>query len=65
MPLNDAVGTLVLGADARNIETVMVAGRIRKAHGRLVDVDVDGLREEVTASRDRIVAALDAGDAVA
>jgi acetolactate synthase small subunit len=55
----------VLGADARNIETVMVAGRIRKAHGRLVDVDVDGLREEVTASRDRIVAALDAGDAVA
>ncbi|MFD0772435.1 amidohydrolase family protein [Streptomonospora algeriensis] len=57
MPLNDAVGTLVLGADARNIETVMVAGGIRKAHGRLVGVDVDVLREEVTASRDRIVAA--------
>ncbi|KIH98047.1 amidohydrolase [Streptomonospora alba] len=58
MPLNDPVGMLVLGADARNIETVMVSGRIRKAHGRLVGVDVDGLREEVTASRDRIVAAL-------
>ncbi|MFD6949163.1 MULTISPECIES: amidohydrolase family protein [unclassified Nocardiopsis] len=58
MPLNDPVGTLVLGADARNIETVMVAGRIRKAHGRLVGVDLDDLREEVTASRDRIVASL-------
>ncbi|MCP3016339.1 amidohydrolase family protein [Nocardiopsis dassonvillei] len=62
MPLNDPVGTLVLGADARNIETVMVAGRIRKAHGRLVGVDVDGLREEVTASRDRIVEALGGTD---
>ncbi|WP_230540497.1 amidohydrolase family protein [Salinispora arenicola] len=52
MPLNDAVGTLVLGADARNIETVVVAGRVRKADGRLVGVDVDTLRGEVTASRD-------------
>lgn len=57
MPLNDAVGTLVLGADARNIETVLVAGRIRKAGGRLVGVDVDTLRREVTASRDAILEA--------
>ncbi len=55
MPLNDAVGTLVLGADARNIETVVVAGRVRKADGRLVGVDVDTLRGEVTASRDAIL----------
>ncbi|MFI6577578.1 amidohydrolase family protein [Nocardiopsis sp. NPDC050513] len=58
MPLNDAVGTLVLGADARNIETVMVGGTVRKERGRLVGVDVDGLRDAVTASRDRIVGAL-------
>ncbi|MEU5902875.1 amidohydrolase family protein [Micromonospora sp. NPDC047527] len=58
MPLNDAVGTLVLGADPRNIETVVVAGRIRKADGRLVGVDLDELRREVTASRDAILEAV-------
>ncbi|WFE29586.1 hypothetical protein O7623_10530 [Solwaraspora sp. WMMD791] len=54
MPLNDAVGTLVLGADARNIDAVVVAGRIREAAGQLVDVDLDELRRTVTASRDAI-----------
>lgn len=57
MPLNDAVGTLVLGADSRNIETVLVAGTVRKSKGRLVDVDVAQLLEQVVASRDAIVAA--------
>jgi cytosine/adenosine deaminase-related metal-dependent hydrolase len=55
MPLNDAVGTLVLGADARNIETVLVAGKPRKWAGELVGVDLDALRAEVTASRDAIL----------
>ncbi|WJK36990.1 amidohydrolase family protein [Solwaraspora sp. WMMA2065] len=55
MPLNDAVGTLVLGADARNVDTVVVAGRFRKAAGRLVDVDLDELRRTVSASRDAIL----------
>jgi len=55
MPLNDAVGTLVLGADARNIETVLVAGKPRKWAGELVGVDLDALRAEVTASRDDIL----------
>ncbi|MET8309673.1 amidohydrolase family protein [Micromonospora sp. NPDC005173] len=61
MPLNDAVGTLVLGADPRNIETVVVAGRIRKADGHLVGVDLDELRREVTASRDAILKAVASG----
>ncbi|WP_457140263.1 amidohydrolase family protein [Modestobacter sp. SYSU DS0511] len=56
MPLNDAVGTLVLGADARNIDAVLVAGRARKWNGALVDVDVDALRTQVTASRDGVLA---------
>jgi cytosine/adenosine deaminase-related metal-dependent hydrolase len=54
MPLNDAIGTLVLGADARNIDTVLVAGKVRKWNGALIGVDVDALRGEVTASRDAI-----------
>ncbi|WP_341395922.1 amidohydrolase family protein [Arthrobacter sp. G119Y2] len=55
MPLNDAVGTLVLGSDARNIETVLVAGHARKWDGQLVGVDIDTLRDEVTGSRDAII----------
>lgn len=55
MPLNDAVGTLILGADARNIETVLVAGTPRKWSGALVGEDLDDLRAEVDASRDDIL----------
>jgi cytosine/adenosine deaminase-related metal-dependent hydrolase len=57
MPLNDAVGTLVLGADPRNIETVLVAGVVRKSAGRLVGVDLEQLYAQVVASRDQILAA--------
>ncbi|MFJ2239348.1 amidohydrolase family protein [Streptomyces sp. NPDC087859] len=56
MPLNDAVGTVVLGSDPRNIDTVFVAGEVRKWNGRLLDVDVAALRAEVAASRDHILA---------
>ncbi|MER6910387.1 amidohydrolase family protein [Streptomyces sp. NPDC000594] len=55
MPLNDPVGTVVLGSDARNIDTVFVAGRIRKWDGRLLGVDLPALRAEVHASRDHIL----------
>jgi cytosine/adenosine deaminase-related metal-dependent hydrolase len=55
MPLNDAVGTLVLGADARNIDTVLVAGQARKWSGALVGADIDALRDDVHRSRDAIV----------
>ncbi|PRY31870.1 amidohydrolase family protein [Pseudosporangium ferrugineum] len=58
MPLNDAVGTLVLGADPRNVSTVLVGGRTVKSEGRLVGVDLGELRREVTASRDAIVSAV-------
>ena len=56
MPLNDAVGTVVLGADPGNIETVLVMGVIRRSGRRLVDVDVAQLHEQVVASRDAIFA---------
>lgn len=55
MPLNDPVGTLVLGADNRNISTVLVAGRTLKSEGNLLDVDLNQLRREVGASRDAIL----------
>ncbi|MEU9416853.1 hypothetical protein [Streptomyces sp. NPDC048272] len=59
MPLNDAVGTVVLGSDARNVDTVFVAGQVRKWGGRLLGVDLPALGEEARASRDHVVAAAD------
>ncbi|MFI9528955.1 amidohydrolase family protein [Micromonospora rosaria] len=57
MPLNDPVGTLVLGSDARNVTAVFVAGQVRKWDGRVLDVDLDRLRADVHRSRDRILRA--------
>lgn len=51
MPLNNAVGTIVSGADAGNVEAVVVAGAIRKWDRRLVGVDKRALLERVTAAR--------------
>ncbi|APU15498.1 MULTISPECIES: amidohydrolase family protein [Actinoalloteichus] len=55
MPLNDAVGTLVLGASPADVDAVLVDGVPRKWAGSLVGVDVDAVRDEVTASRDAIL----------
>jgi cytosine/adenosine deaminase-related metal-dependent hydrolase len=55
MPFNNAVGTVVLGADARNVDTVLVGGRPRKWDGRLVGVDLDAVRRLAVASRDRLL----------
>lgn len=59
MPLNDAVGTVVLGADARNIDTVLIAGQLRKWHGEVLDVDLAALRRDVSASRDFVLGGAD------
>ncbi|MFI6792957.1 amidohydrolase family protein [Nonomuraea sp. NPDC050383] len=55
MPLNDPIGTLVLGSDARNIDAVFIAGQVRKWAGAVLDVDLTTLREDVRASRDRVL----------
>ncbi|WP_069387100.1 amidohydrolase family protein [Cellulosimicrobium cellulans] len=58
MPLHDAVGTLVLGADRSNVTSVWVAGQVRKWAGQLVGVDVDALRAQVHDSVSRITGRL-------
>jgi cytosine/adenosine deaminase-related metal-dependent hydrolase len=65
MPLNDPIGTVVLGSDARNIDTVLIAGQVRKFNGHVLDVDLPALRAEVTASRDHVLAAAQAANATA
>jgi cytosine/adenosine deaminase-related metal-dependent hydrolase len=52
LPLNNAVSTIVQGADTRNIDTVLVGGVVRKWAGELVDVDLPRLRRLAYESRD-------------
>jgi hypothetical protein len=40
--------------DRTNVETVIVAGKVRKWKGRLLDVDLPRLRHQLEASRDYI-----------
>ena len=53
-PLNHAPGAVVTLMDRTNVDTVMVAGTIRKWQGRLLGHDMDRLRRELEASRDYI-----------
>jgi cytosine/adenosine deaminase-related metal-dependent hydrolase len=56
MPVNSAVGTIVLATESRNIDMVFVAGRARKWRGSLIGQDIDSLRRMVRESRDAIAA---------
>ena len=44
-PLNQVPGAVVSLMDRTNVETVIVAGKVRKWKGRLLDVDLDRLRQ--------------------
>jgi cytosine/adenosine deaminase-related metal-dependent hydrolase len=54
MPVNNAIGTIVLATESRNIDMVFVAGRPRKWQGKLVNQDIAALRNMVRDSRDYI-----------
>jgi 5-methylthioadenosine/S-adenosylhomocysteine deaminase len=51
-PLNHVPGAVVTLMERSNVETVIVAGKVRKWQGRLLDVDLPKLRAELEASRD-------------
>ena len=51
-PLNHAPGAVVTLMERSNVDTVIVAGKIRKWKGQLLDVDLPKLRSELEASRD-------------
>lgn len=57
MPVNDMQGAVLLNMDARNVDTVMVAGRVVKRHGKLLGVDMIQLGTRLYESRDRVYAA--------
>ena len=43
--------------DRTNVETVIVAGKLRKWNGKLLEVDLPRLRQQLEDSRDHIFAA--------
>ena len=51
-PSNHAVGTVVAAADTRNVDTVIVGGRVRKLRGRMVGVNMEKFRQLADESRD-------------
>ena len=53
-PLNNVPGAIVTLMDRTNVDTVMVAGNIRKWKGNLLGHDLDKLRRDLEASRDYI-----------
>jgi hypothetical protein len=55
-PLNHVPGAVVSLMERTNVETVIVAGKVRKWKGRLLDVDLSRLRPRLAASRDRLYA---------
>jgi 5-methylthioadenosine/S-adenosylhomocysteine deaminase len=54
-PVTNAIGTIVQAVGRSDVDTVMVAGHIRKRAGKLIDVDLAKLRTEVDASRDYLL----------
>lgn len=54
-PVSDAVGTIVQAVERSDVDTVMVAGQLRKRAGRLLGVDMAKLSNDVSASRDYLL----------
>lgn len=56
-PVNDPAATIVSAGHPGLVDTVLVAGRVVKRDGVLVDVDLPALRNRLLESRNRIAAA--------
>jgi 5-methylthioadenosine/S-adenosylhomocysteine deaminase len=60
-PVNHVPGAVVQMMERTNVETVIVAGKIRKWKGRLLDVDLSRLRRDLERSRDFVYQAATGG----
>lgn len=57
LPVTDPAGTVVASGHPGLVDTVLVAGKVVKRAGALVDVDLPELKARLVASRDRVAAA--------
>ncbi|WP_112322957.1 amidohydrolase family protein [Oceanibium sediminis] len=51
-PLNNVPGAVVTLMERSNVDTVMVAGQVKKWKGQMLGFDIERLRSELEASRD-------------
>jgi cytosine/adenosine deaminase-related metal-dependent hydrolase len=51
-PVTNAIATIVQAVERSDVDTVMVAGVVRKRAGKLLDVDLAKLQADLNASRD-------------
>ena len=56
-PITNAVGTIVQAVERSDVDTVMVAGQLRKRSGRLINIDLNRLNIDISASRDYLIEA--------
>jgi len=54
-PVLDPAGTIVTFSDTSNVDSVFVAGRVVKRHGRLVDADLNAVFRKLEESRNHIL----------
>jgi len=54
-PVSNAIGTVVQAVERSDVDTVMVAGEMRKRAGKLLDVDLAKLKADLNASRDYLI----------
>jgi 5-methylthioadenosine/S-adenosylhomocysteine deaminase len=57
LPINDPVSAVVHSMDARNVDTVLVGGRVVKRHGALLGVDLPRLIQRLYDNRDGLYSA--------
>jgi 5-methylthioadenosine/S-adenosylhomocysteine deaminase len=50
-PSNNAIGTVVAAADSRNVDTVIIGGRLRKFRGKVIGFEWEPFRRVVDESR--------------
>ena len=55
-PSNHAIGTVVAAADVRNIDTVIIGGRIRKFRGKMAGLNMEKFRQMADESRNYLFA---------
>lgn len=56
-PVTNVTGTVVQAIERADVDTVMVAGQLRKRAGQLIGVDLTALNADITASRDYLIKA--------
>ncbi|MFB7658110.1 MULTISPECIES: amidohydrolase family protein [unclassified Streptomyces] len=55
LPLNNAIGSVVLGTDSKSVDGVLIGGQVRKWGGELIGQETARVRRLVTESRDHLL----------